>query len=120
MKKLISVMMICAMLLGSVCAHAAVDVEASLKKLSDDDLRILQYYLLHELQSRGLKDSDNPLLDMLEPATSDETMVYATARGSKYHKNVQCGNAVCTRSMTVAEALSEDLTPCSRCNPPTK
>lgn len=119
MKKLISVLMVC-MLLSCVCAHAAVDVEASLKKLSDDDLRILQFYLLQELQARGLKDSDNPLLEMLAGSSAETQLVYATARGSKYHKDVQCGNAVCTRSLTLKEALAENLTPCSRCNPPAK
>lgn len=48
-----------------------------------------------------------------------DTTVYAVNSGAKYyHVSGQCRDQVNRRQLTVREAISEGLKPCSRCNPP--
>ena len=118
-KRLISLLLALAMLCCAGAASAAVDAEKALKSLSDDDLFILQYYLIKELRSRGLTDSDNSLLSLLEEEEDASGIwVWVTKSGSKYHRDETCGTSVCTRRMTLEEALEEGYSPCQRCNPP--
>ncbi|MDO4354879.1 MAG: hypothetical protein Q4E13_00020 [Clostridia bacterium] len=57
-----------------------------------------------------------------EPATEDDvlqTTVYSVRSGAKYyHAAAECNGQVNRRSLTVETALSEGLSACKRCNPP--
>ena len=123
MKRLCALGLILVLLCSLGSATAAVDVEQAMGQLTDDDLFILQYYLLLEMRSRGLEDSDNSLLSLLEGGTSttqSSVMVWVTKSGTKYHRSQTCGSNTCVKQLTLEEALSQGYAPCGRCNPPTK
>ena len=53
-----------------------------------------------------------------EPEDPMQTVVYAVSSGAKYyHKAAECKGQVNRRSITAAQAVSEGLKPCGRCNP---
>lgn len=53
-----------------------------------------------------------------EPEDPMQTVVYAVNSGAKYyHKYNECKGQVNRRTLTAAQALSEGLAPCGRCNP---
>lgn len=53
-----------------------------------------------------------------EPEDPMQTVVYAVSSGAKYyHKAAECKGQVNRRSLTAAQAVSEGLKPCGRCNP---
>lgn len=55
----------------------------------------------------------------LQPMTSsDNTIVYVTRTGSKYHRD-GCGSLSRSKiEITLKEAKAEGYEPCKRCNPP--
>ncbi|MDD7649229.1 MAG: Ada metal-binding domain-containing protein [Cloacibacillus porcorum] len=51
-------------------------------------------------------------------SASDNTIVYVTRTGSKYHRD-GCGSLSRSKiEITLKDAKAEGYTPCKRCNPP--
>ena len=55
----------------------------------------------------------DPVEEYVAPEESEVT-VYRTATGTKYHRTSSCGNGTYW-SITLSEALAQDLEPCQRC-----
>ena len=97
-------------------ASAASSVQASLAKLSDDELLQLKAYLDDELASRGLAlDGDEAVRTT---RSSGEPLVWIPKSGSKYHSKSTCSNMSEPTQVSLDVAKSLGFSPCKKCKPP--
>lgn len=91
-------------------------VQATLSKLSDNELLQLKAALDDELESRGLSSSGAAVIT--SAVTADEPLVWIPKSGSKYHSKSTCSNMKGPSEVTLDVAKSLGYDACKKCRPP--
>ena len=112
------VVVLMAALLAPSIACASTDLTAiinALSDLSDRELLELRVFVNREVRSRNIELDKN---ELLLADDSEEIYVWISENGKRYHDSASCSNMVNPQKVTLEEAVSRGLTPCTRCKPP--
>lgn len=66
---------------------------------------------------KGTNNNNTPKVDKTTPQNSNNTTVYTTKTGTKYHKSTCSYLKTSNIKISLKDAKAKGLTPCSRCNP---